>query len=248
MPQLFQRFRLSFLLLLSGAILIFIGIYNTLPIFQEKSNEELAIKKSTDSREHQNAQKSIIIPQRDTEIVSASPSAVIMVDVSGAVVNPGVYKLDVDSRVSQAIGAAGGISKKGDLPWIAKNLNQATRLNDGDKIFIPSLGETRPSLTTTQPSANQQPSPQVAGISTSEPGLQKAATPVPPVPSATPFSDGKISINSASATQLDTLPGVGPVTAQKIITGRPYNYLEELKEKKSVNRSTYEKIKEKIKL
>lgn len=54
---------------------------------------------------------------------------------------------------------------------------------------------------------------------------------------------GLVNINSASESELDTLPGVGPVTAQKIIAARPYSALEELLSKKAVGSSTFEKIK-----
>jgi len=55
-----------------------------------------------------------------------------------------------------------------------------------------------------------------------------------------------ININTATAPQLDTLPGVGEVTAGKIIDGRPYSSIEELKTKKVVGNATYEKIKDLI--
>lgn len=57
-----------------------------------------------------------------------------------------------------------------------------------------------------------------------------------------------ISINMASASELDSLPGVGPVTADKIINNRPYGSLDELVNKKAVSKSVFEKIKEKISL
>jgi competence protein ComEA len=52
----------------------------------------------------------------------------------------------------------------------------------------------------------------------------------------------RISVNSASATLLDTLPGVGPATAQRIIEGRPYNALEDLLEVKGIGEKTLEKL------
>lgn len=55
-----------------------------------------------------------------------------------------------------------------------------------------------------------------------------------------------ISVNTASESQLDTLPGVGPVTAKKIIDNRPYQTLEELVSKKAVGQSVFEKIKNQI--
>ena len=56
----------------------------------------------------------------------------------------------------------------------------------------------------------------------------------------------KININTASSSELDRLPGVGPVTAQKIIEGRPYQTIEELLSRKIVSKSIFEKIKDKI--
>ena len=55
-----------------------------------------------------------------------------------------------------------------------------------------------------------------------------------------------VNINTASESELDKLPGIGPVTAQKIIASRPYSGLEELLTKKVVNTSVYEKIKDLI--
>lgn len=56
----------------------------------------------------------------------------------------------------------------------------------------------------------------------------------------------KININTASGAELDVLPGVGPVTAKKIISGRPYNRVEDLVNKKIVGNATFEKIKDQI--
>lgn len=56
----------------------------------------------------------------------------------------------------------------------------------------------------------------------------------------------KININNASLSDLDKLSGVGPVTAQKIIDGRPYQAIEDLLSRKIINKSTFEKIKDKI--
>lgn len=59
-------------------------------------------------------------------------------------------------------------------------------------------------------------------------------------------ASGSININTANESQLDTLSGVGPVTAQKIIAGRPYNSLEDLVTKKIISSSVFGKIKDKI--
>lgn len=137
--------------------------------------------------------------------------AKIIIDIQGAVVFPGVYTLDTDGRIKDALIQAGGLSSDADREWVAKNLNQAAKLSDGSKIYIPRL--------------NEQVQAQSTGtISTS----------------------GLININSASSSELDTLPGIGPVTANKIIDNRPYTAVEDLLTKKAVGQSVFENIKDKI--
>ncbi|MDQ3098251.1 MAG: helix-hairpin-helix domain-containing protein [bacterium] len=249
MLQLLQRFKLSAIILVAGIILLVIGAiriyFDGIP-----NSEPLKITKGKIDIQHQTIKNSIDIPLNDTKI--ASDIGKIKVDVSGAVTIPGVYDLPSDARINQAIEAAGGISKKGDAQWVGKNLNLATHLQDGDKIFIPAIGEikTTPIPLLIVAPITEESSPQVAGITTTQPGLQKAITTSMPqsAPSTTPQSDGKINMNSATIAEMDVLPGIGPVTAQKIVDNRPYITLEELKEKKAVNKSTFEKIKEKIKI
>ncbi|MBI2033284.1 MAG: ComEA family DNA-binding protein [Candidatus Levybacteria bacterium] len=138
----------------------------------------------------------------------------IFIDIEGAVVNPGLYKLSYDARIQDALVAAGGLSSEADREYIAKNINLATKLTDGGKIYIPIKGETE----------------SIKGII----GI-KGGT-----------ADGAININTGSQTQLEELPGIGPVTAQKIISGRPYTSIDELLNKKIVGSKVYEQIKERI--
>lgn len=145
----------------------------------------------------------------------------IAVDVEGAVINPGVYRLKKSAIIQDALIAAGGMSGTADREKVAKSINLASKVVDGGKIYIPSVGETplRP-FDSAQGSAGQE----VAGDSTS----------------------GLININTATENELDSLSGVGPVTAGKIINNRPYGSIEELLSKKAVSRSVFEKIKDKI--
>lgn len=137
----------------------------------------------------------------------------IVVDVSGAVVSPGVYTLDLGSRIKDALISASGLSSDADRDWVSKSLNLASKLNDGSKIYIPSRGEV--SLRGTNP----------AGVVS---------------------ASGLIDINSASSSELDGLPGIGPATAQKIIDNRPYASIEDLTSKKAVTSKIFEKIKDRI--
>lgn len=136
----------------------------------------------------------------------------IVVHVDGAVVAPGVYKLPVDSRVSDAVVVAGGLASEAD----SAKINLAARLSDGQKIYVFAVGENT-SITSGQ---------SITGTTGSITSL--------------------VNINTASEAELDKLPGVGPVTAAKIISSRPYSALEDLLTKKAVNKSTYEKIKDLI--
>jgi len=154
-----------------------------------------------------------------TQEVKAVSIQKIMVDVEGSVIRPGVYSLPDGSRVQDALIAAGGASGNADHAFIAKTLNLAQKLSDGTKLYIPAEGE----ITTSQGA--------IGLISESE----KAGA-------------GIISINSATLPELDTLSGVGPVTAQKIIDNRPYSDVAELVSKKIVGQSVFEKIKTSISL
>lgn len=62
----------------------------------------------------------------------------VVVDVAGAVNRPGIYRLEAGSRINQALEAAGGFSEDADAEWIASQLNLASMINDGSKIYIPS--------------------------------------------------------------------------------------------------------------
>ena len=145
---------------------------------------------------------------------SESSASKILVDVAGAVNKPGTYTLTTDARYKDAIKLAGGISPEADEEWIEKNLNQASRVSDGMKIYIPRVGEQASSTSTST----------VAGAS----------------------QTGLINVNLASSSELDTLPGIGPVTAQKIIDNRPYSQISDLVSKKAVTQSVFDKIKDKI--
>lgn len=134
----------------------------------------------------------------------------VKVDVSGAVLNPGVYILSSGSRIEDALKAAGGVTESADPAFLSKTLNLAQTVSDGMKIYVPKMEE-----------AGKMESANVAGAS----------------------QVGLVNINTASASDLDKLPGVGPVSAQNIIDKRPYGSLEELLTKKAVQRSVYEKIK-----
>ena len=155
---------------------------------------------------------------------SVVESGLIIIDIAGAVVSPGVYELESDARVGEALEKASGLSEKADKDWIAKNLNLAQKLSDGAKLYIPFKGEL----------GSAAGGGMVAGVS------QDAANP----------QSGKININTASAGELETLPGIGPSYAQKIIDYRTssgrFTAIEDIKKVPGIGEKTFQKIKDLI--
>lgn len=131
-------------------------------------------------------------------------SGQIVVDVDGAVAHPGLYKLPPDSRVQAALAAAGGLSPQAD----AHRINRAAKLHDGQKLYVLSQGESTPPLAASsgQGCEGQACTSAEGGVADSDPEGQ-----------------GLVNINTANATQLTQLPGVGPAIAQKIIDYRTAN-------------------------
>jgi competence protein ComEA len=115
-------------------------------------------------------------------IESSGAGGDVVVDVTGAVARPGVYRLPAGARVTDAVDRAGGASGNALLEAI----NLAARLADGQQVVVPEK----------------------------DPGVAAGAT-----AAATP-EEGPISLGTATVEQLDTIDGIGPVTAQDIIEYR----------------------------
>ena len=111
------RFQLPLYLFLIGLILIALGI--------------LSFRFFEDS-----------ISDFEVEVIEPSESeGTIMVDLSGAVLQPGVYELEKSSRINDLLIKAGGLSAEADRDWVARNLNLADKLSDGQKFYLPFQGE-----------------------------------------------------------------------------------------------------------
>ena len=131
-------------------------------------------------------------------------SGQIVVDVDGAVAHPGLYKLPADSRVQAALAAAGGLSPQADV----HRINRAAKLHDGQKLYVLSQGESTPPL-----AASSGQGCEGQACTSAEGGVAGSDT----------EGQGLVNINTANATQLTQLPGVGPAIAQKIIDYRTAN-------------------------
>lgn len=164
-----------------------------------------------------------------TEKVSAeeaSPSATLFtVQLSGAVNKPGVFTVPEDSRIQDLLQLGEGLSPAGDPLWVERNINLAEKLFDGEKVYIPTRAETAVATT----------APNVVGYS----GQSVLGT-----------KSAKININTASVASLDTLPGIGPSTAGKIIEYRqkngPFARIEDIQKVSGIKSALFNKIKELI--
>jgi len=141
----------------------------------------------------------------------------IVIDLSGAVIKPGVYSLPPGSRLKDALIAGGGLTKAADRDWIAKNINLAQPLTDGKKIYIPKI-EDSPSQSSVLSAHNRQ--------------------------------SAKINLNLATSQELETLPGIGPATAARIIEYRQnsggFKSIEEIQSVTGIGAKMFAKIKDQI--
>lgn len=190
-------------LLILGILMVIVGIgMNFKDSFWEKAEIKLV-------------KKEISV----TPTIDVQSNIKVTIDVGGEVINPGVYSLVKESRVNDALVAAGGLAVNADRDWVEKNLNKAEKLVDGQKIYIPKIG-------------GKVEINNVLGESVTKTKI--------------------VRINTATLEQLDTLSGVGPSIAQKIIDYRTQNggfkNVEELKLVSGIGDKLFEKIKDEIAL
>ena len=142
----------------------------------------------------------------------AAVAPLLVVDVAGAVIKPGVYSLPPGSRVVDAIQAARGIKKGADT----SDMNQARLLKDGEQIYV-------------------YPAAQASSGTGSKRVVRK---------------NGPIMINRASVKEYESLDGIGPVLAQRIVTYRkvngPFAAIEDLMKVSGIGPKTFEKFKAKL--
>ena len=154
----------------------------------------------------------VIAAPAPLEIESISQQT-LMVDVAGAVVNPGVYSLPLNARVFEAITAAGGLKKGADT----SDINQARLLKDGEQIYV-------------------FPASSSAG-GVARPAMRK---------------NGPIMINRATVKDFESLDGIGPVLANRIVSYRkingPFAAVEDLLKVPGIGQSKFAQFKEKLRV
>lgn len=152
----------------------------------------------------------------------------IIVHITGAVKKNGIVKLKDGARIYDAIEMAGGSTDDADL----SKINLAYVLEDGQKVYIPKIGEIN------QENAEEE-------YITFEYGNNKNI-----IQDYNKGGNEKVNINTANQTELETLPGIGTATAEKIIDYRnkngKFSSIEDIQNVKGIGNAKYEKIKESI--
>ena len=194
------------------AVILLVIIYYIWKITQESQEELIQISQETEIEQLQEP-----IETTATEII---------VHIAGAVENDGIQKLPENSRVSDAIDAAGGLTSDANT----KNVNLAQKIFDGQKIYIPNITEDEDEIELFEKNNSENDTIETTNIFSSKNGL--------------------VNINTATQTELETLPGIGPSTASKIInyrnTNGKFRTIEDIQNVSGVGVSKYAQIEDKI--
>ena len=151
----------------------------------------------------------------------------MIIHISGEVKNPGIVTLEIGSRIMDAIKKAGGATREADLAQV----NLAYELQDGQKVYIPNKKEKVTEYITE--SSGNNVIVDGKNISNNNEG-----------------NNSKVNINTANLDELDSLPGIGPALAQRIIDYREQNgnfqSIEDLQNVKGIGDSKFSDIKDNI--
>ncbi len=164
----------------------------------------------------------------------------IIVHISGAVKQEGVVELEEDSRIADAIEKVGGLKENAET----RRINLAYKLEDGMKIYIPTKEEMKNKESQEVNQENEYVYGGTKENSSQVSNLQENSE------SKETIRNKKVNINKASQEELDSLPGIGPSTADKILEYRKQNgnfkSIEDIKEVSGIGESKFEKIRDMI--
>lgn len=158
------------------------------------------------------------------ELIPPPTPAPLRVQIDGAVASPGMYELPQGSRVDDLISLAGGLNADADVSVV----NLAALVQDAEHVSVPCAAPTAQVLPTSLPERS-------VTVDLNTPGDEP-----------TPQPEGPIDINHASQEELETLPGIGPVIAARIIEYReengPYQVVEDIQKVKGIGPATFDEL------
>lgn len=164
----------------------------------------------------------------------------IYVHITGEVINPGVVIAKEGDRIQNVIEKAGGTTEKADL----KGVNLAYKVEDGQKINIPNIDEEKKENNVQENNNNVK-----EDISESKNYITKSGGKnviIDEEKSETDKKNQKVNINTATQTELETLNGIGPSTASKIIKYRnekgEFKKIEDIKNVSGIGEAKFKKI------
>lgn len=177
----------------------------------------------TEKYDYSDIEKISNIIEEDQEVDDIIIENKIVIHITGEVEEEGVIELEKGARISDAIEEAGGTTEEADL----SNVNLAYSLSDGQKVKIPNINEKDEEIIVVE---------------------EKAGDNI--IIEGNKSKEEKININKAAQTEIETLPGIGPSTALKIITYRnehgKFKNIEDIKNVSGIGDSKFENIKEYI--
>lgn len=195
------------------------------------------------TKENDNLDEEILIENTQEKIDKEKTEEItinnnIVVYITGCIKSPGVYEMQQENRIADLIEKAGGVTEEADT----NSINLAYKLEDEMKIYVPSKKDIENKL---EEGVNEQNRTEEY-ISRENSNLETKDS------NKDSNKIQKININTASQTELETLPGIGTSTALKIIeyrkeTGK-FKSIEDIKNVKGIGESKYNKIKELIKV
>lgn len=165
-------------------------------------------------------------PGKPIQLAPPPTAPPLTLHVTGAVVQPGLYSLPIGSRVADAVEAAGGMLPDAD----PESLNLAALVQDGERVWVPWKQAVKlPAL------------PAIGEGQAQGRNLTDLSPPDPTFP---------ININTATQDELESLPGVGPVIAERIVTYRQeyglFTNIEDIQQVPGIGPATFDKLKDLI--